>query len=83
MILDTPPCSVLADAAEVAALADAGLLVVRQDYASRDQIIDGVQRLGDADLPMIGWVFNYVERSLSTSSDYGYGAIYGYGKKGR
>ena len=83
VILDTPPCSMLADAAEVAALADAGLLVVRQDYASRDQIIDGVQRLSDADLPVIGWVFNYVERSLSTSSDYGYGAAYGYGKKGR
>lgn len=83
VILDTPPCSMLADAAEVAALADAGLLVVRQDYASRDQIIDGVQRLSDADLPMIGWVFNYVERSLPTGSDYGYSAVYGYGKKGR
>ena len=83
VILDTPPCSMLADAAEVAALADAGLLVVRQDYASRDQIIDGVQRLSDAELPMIGWVFNYVERSLPTGSSYGYGAVYGYGKKGR
>jgi len=71
----------LADAAEVAALADAGLLVVRQDYASRDQIIDGVQRLSDAELPMIGWVFNYVERGLSAG--YGYGTVYGYGKKGR
>ena len=81
VILDTPPCSMLADAAEVASLADAGLLVVRQDYASRDQIIDGVQRLGDADLPMIGWVFNFVERSLSAGEGYGYGGIYGYGKK--
>lgn len=81
VILDTPPCSMLADAAEVAELADAGLLVVRQDFASRDQIIDGIQRLGDADLPMIGWVFNFVERSLSSGSGYGYGGIYGYEKK--
>ncbi len=81
VILDTPPCSLLADAAEVAELADAGLLVVRQDFASRGQILDGVQRLGDADLPMIGWVINYVERSLSYTSDddYGYGYGYGYG----
>ena len=83
VILDTPPCSLLADAAEVAALADAGLLVVRQDYASRDQIIDGVQRLTDAELPIIGWVFNYVERALPSGSEYGYGAAYGYGRKGR
>ena len=81
VILDTPPCSMLADAGEVAELADAGLLVVRQNFASRDQVLDGVQRLGDADLPMIGWVFNHTERSLSYSYGYGYGYgyVYGYG----
>ena len=77
VILDTPPCSMLSDAGEVAALADAGLLVVRQDYASRDQILDGVQRLGDADLNMIGWVFNHTRRSLSYS--YSYNHVYNYG----
>jgi hypothetical protein len=73
----------LADAGEIAELADVGLLVVRQDYASRDQILDGVQRLGDADLPMIGWVFNYTERSLSSREGYGYGygGYMGYEKK--
>lgn len=83
VILDTPPCSMLADAGEIAELADVGLLVVRQDYASRDQILDGVQRLGEADLPMIGWVFNYTERSLSSGEGYGYGygGNYGYEKK--
>jgi receptor protein-tyrosine kinase len=83
VILDTPPCSMLADAGEVAELADAGLLVVRQDFASRDQILDGVQRLGDADLPMIGWILNHAQRSLSSRDDYGYGysGIYGYEKK--
>jgi receptor protein-tyrosine kinase len=87
VILDTPPCSMLSDAGEVAGLADAGLLVVRQDYASRDQILDGVQRLGDADLPMIGWVLNHAKHSLSSRDYYGYGYGYsggygyGYGKK--
>jgi receptor protein-tyrosine kinase len=82
VILDTPPCSMLADTGEVAALADAGLLVVRQDFASRGQILDGVQRMGDADLPMIGWVFNHTKRSLSYNyGTYGYTYGYGYGKK--
>lgn len=87
VILDTPPCSMLSDAGEVAALADAGLLVVRQDYASRDQILDGVQRLGDADLNMIGWVFNHTRRSLSYSYSYNhvynYGGGYAYNKKSK
>lgn len=79
VILDTPPCSMLADAGEVAVLADAGMMVVRQNYASRDQILDGVQRLSDADLPLIGWVFNHAERTLSYGYGYGYGDGYGYG----
>ena len=87
VILDTPPCSMLADAGEVAALADAGLLVVRQDYASRGQILDGVQRLGDGDLSLIGWVFNHTRRSLSYSYSYNhaynYGGGYAYDKKSR
>ena len=76
VILDTPPCSLLADAAELAALADAGLLVIRRDFAARDQIVDGVERLSDARLPIIGCAFNYAVPELGDR--YGYG--YGYGK---
>ena len=75
IILDTPPCSMLADASELAELAEYGLLVIRQDYASRDQIMDGVQRLSDSNLPLIGCVLNNVRKNVS--GDYGYG--YGYG----
>ena len=78
VILDTPPCSLLADAAEVAELADCGLLVIRHDFSSRNQILDGVQRLNDSDLPLIGCAFNNVHQGLV--SHYGYG--YGYGKYG-
>ena len=80
VILDTPPCSLLADAAEVAELAEAGLMVIRQDYATRDQILDGIQRLGDGKLPLVGCAFNHMRRSL-TSGSYGYAYGYGYGKK--
>ncbi len=80
VIVDTPPCSMLADAAEVAELAECGLMVVRQDYAARDQIVDGIQRLSDGDLQMLGCAFNGVRKTLGNASDYGYG--YGYGGYG-
>lgn len=84
-ILDTPPCSLLADAAELAELAEAGLMVIRQDHAARDQIVDGIQRLSDGKLPIIGCVFNNVRKSMSGSYGYGYGGYnysrYGYGGK--
>lgn len=77
IIIDTPPCALLADAAEISELAECGLMVIRQDYAARDQIMDGVQRLGDGNLPLIGCVFNGVKKSIGSRYGYGYG--YGYG----
>ena len=81
VILDTPPCALLSDASEIAHLADAGLIVIRQDYATRDQILDGTQQLTECKLPIIGCVFNNVSKGLSGSYGYGYG--YGYGHKYR
>lgn len=82
VILDTPPCSMLADAAELSELAEAGLMVIRQDYAGRDQIIDGIQRLSDGKLSIIGCAFNHVAKHRYGGygyGGYGYGG-YGYGK---
>ena len=79
VILDTPPCSLLEDAAEIANMADCGLMVIRQDLATRDQIWDGVQRLTDEKLPLIGCAFNGVRKSLSAGYGYGYGYGYGHG----
>lgn len=78
IVLDTPPSSLLADAAELAELADCAVMVIRQNNASRSQILDGVQLLSDSGLPLIGCVLNGVERGVLKSS-YGYYG-YGYGK---
>lgn len=78
VILDTPPCSLLADASEYASFADCGLMVVRQEYAAREQILDGIQRLSDAALPLMGCVMNHARGGIHSSYGYGYG--YGYGK---
>lgn len=79
VILDTPPCSLLSDASEIADLADAGLIVIRQDYATKEQILDGAQQLAACKLPIIGCVLNNVRKSLSLGYGYGYG--YGYGSR--
>lgn len=76
IILDTPPCSLLADAAELSVLADCALLTIRQDYASKSQILEGIQLLSDDDLPLIGCVLNCVSHGAMGKA-YGY---YGYGE---
>ena len=79
IILDTPPAALLADASELAVLADGALLTVRQNYASRAQIMEGAQILSDSRLPVIGCVLNYA----ASRSPYGGYYGYGYGGYGR
>lgn len=78
ILLDTPPCSLLVDAAEMADFADCAVMVVRQDYASRSQILDGTRLLTDSGLPLVGCVLNGISDTLASGS-YGYGYGYGYG----
>lgn len=78
IIVDTPPCSFLSDAATLAPLVDGVIYVVRQDYVSRSAISDSMQMLAATDLRFIGSVLNNTERS---TSKYGYGYRSGYGSK--
>lgn len=78
IILDTPPCGLLADASEAAELAQCAVMVVRQDFASRDQILEGARSLTESKLPIIGSVIN----GARSSNRYGYGYGYGYGYSG-
>ena len=86
VILDTPPCSLMVDSAELSDLADCALMVIRQDYASRAQILEGVRLLTDNGLPLIGCTINGVAGNLASKGyrygngyGYGYGYSYGYG----
>lgn len=80
VILDTPPCSMLPDAAEMAELADCALYVIRQDYAPKGRVLEGAQMLSDGNLPLMGCVMNCVKRGAlgGSYSYYGYG--YGHGE---
>lgn len=81
VILDSPPCSIVSDTALLARHADCVLYVVKQDYASQSQILDGVTGLYDRELPLTGCILNDVPRRR-LSSGYGYGYGYGYGSYG-
>lgn len=83
IVLDTPPCSMLADATELSTQADCFAMVVKQDYASRDSVISGLNNLQESGIPIIGYIMNEYEGGASGRYGYGYGyGKYGYGKYG-
>lgn len=88
VILDTPPMTVSSDAEHIAALADAAILVVRQDAAPVTLINDMLDVLRGSRAKVLGCVLNYFRStdlddhfSYGSSGKYGYGKQYGYGKK--
>ena len=80
VILDTPPCALMADASDISAMADCSLLTVRQGFATRQQILEGVQILSDNGKPLIGCILNMTapQRGKNYYNSYGY---YGYGRE--
>lgn len=80
VIIDTPPCSMMADAMEAAEMADCALLTIRQDYAPKDRILEGAQNLAESGLEVIGCALNGVEKRIMSGS-YGYRS-YGYHYQG-
>ena len=78
VIFDTPPVGTFVDAAEVAAITDGTIYVVRQDFAKRNEILAAFDQLNKAEVNVIGTVMNCCETS---SHDYYY-SYYG-GDKGQ
>ena len=76
IVLDTPPCGILADSAALARLADSTLYVVRSGTAQVSHIVDGLQFLAGSATPLMGCVLNGVQ---ADGGGYGYGG-YHYGK---
>ena len=87
VVMDTPPCTVVSDTALLSRLADCVLYVVRQDYANKSQILDGLTSLYERDISLTGCILNDVPKNhihygYGYGSGYGYGyGKYGYGKK--
>jgi capsular exopolysaccharide synthesis family protein len=69
-IIDTAPLLPVADAAEIAAIAEATLLVVRAGKTTRDQVTRARQSLAKVDEKPVGAVLSMAK--LKGSTDYGY-----------
>ena len=70
-IIDTAPLLPVADGAEVAALADATVLVHRAGKSTRDQAVRSIQVLAKVGVKPVGVVLNMVTRGRS-AAEYGY-----------
>lgn len=78
VVMDLPPMSVAADAEGMADLADASLLVVRQNTAFAPELNNAIGNLEKHRAKLLGCVLNNVySTQLSSGQSYGYG---GYGK---
>lgn len=85
VIVDTPPCEVVSDAATLCRCADLVLYVIRQDYAQNSQVLNAVTALHQKDVNIAGCIFNGVPQfhrqyGYGYRSSYGYGYDYGYRK---
>ncbi len=88
VIIDTPPMSASPDAECIAELADAAILVVRQDQTPARVLNDAIDSINSSNSVLLGCVFNNV-RSADLNDNYSYGGSgkygyhkYGYGKYG-
>lgn len=84
IIIDTPPSQLFTDAVIMTEVADAAVLVVRQDSANIDDVINIAADFGQSKAELIGFVFNNVVASSilpsGYSKKYNY-SYYGYGNK--
>lgn len=66
VIFDTPPVNTFIDASVVSSIADATILVVRQDYTHRDDVRASYTQLQQAGANVIGVVLNYADAEVSS-----------------
>ncbi|OUN86254.1 CpsD/CapB family tyrosine-protein kinase [[Collinsella] massiliensis] len=69
IVFDTPPIGTFVDAAVIAAIVDATVLVVRERFAKRAEVLGAYEQLKKADANVIGVVMNMV---AAESSEYYY-----------
>ena len=73
ILIDTAPNGILSDTTSIAEYADAGIYVVRQDFAPVERIREGIDMLAETDLRIGGCILNMTEEGIAK---YGYGYDY-------
>lgn len=71
IILDTSPAALISDTEEYAAMADAALIVIRQNTTEACYINDTIDALNGAGTQVIGCVLNGVHRRILNHTAYG------------
>lgn len=79
VIIDSPPVQLFEDAAVLSSYADGVVYVVRHDWIQKNQIVEALTQLEEANAKILGYVYNGQPHSHMR---YGYGYGYGYGKYG-
>lgn len=77
IVIDTPPVNAFIDAAVVASHADATILVVRENFARREEIAYACEQLRKADANLIGTCMNFCSHHGGSYYGSSYGAYYG------
>lgn len=77
VILDTAPVGILTDTVVLADVADAALLVVKQDYANSSAILRGIEELAQSKIYIAGCILNDAEIGIG---EHGYRSYYNYGR---
>lgn len=70
IICDTPPVSIVADTVAFSKHMDGAILVIRQNYASRHQVIEAVNRLQTVETNILGTVLNDYNSKLDSYYKY-------------
>jgi capsular exopolysaccharide synthesis family protein len=78
VLLDSPPAATLADATQLASVADMVVLVVRHAHTDRDLVGKTLQRLRAVNPNVVGAVLNNVDIARASSKDYYYAGAYYY-----
>lgn len=72
VIFDTPPVGAFVDAAELSALTDGTLFVIRENFTKRDVAIDALEQLRKAGANVLGTVLNVCENTSTGYYEYYY-----------
>lgn len=85
VIIDTPPCGIMSDAAMISPYADAVVMVVRCNKSKASYVSNSLSSLTVNGIPVIGCILNCKQSDVSQiASGYRYGSYkYGYSRYGR
>ena len=85
VIIDTPPCGIMSDAAMIAKYADGIVMVIRCNTSKVSYVSSALSSISGSGIPVVGGVLNCKRNELTDiASGYKYGSYkYGYSKYGK